>query len=67
MTVESFVKVVRMSEYQNEPSGDTEQFRAFARGGEAESAAGGGPNIGLILGGAAVVIVLIALVAVFAL
>ncbi|MBC6466793.1 hypothetical protein [Actinomadura alba] len=56
-----------MSEYQNEPSGDTEQFRAFARGGEAESAAGGGPNIGLILGGAAVVIVLIALVAVFAL
>jgi hypothetical protein len=66
VTVESFVKVVRMSEYQNEPSGDTEQFRAFARGGEAESV-GGGPNIGLIVGGVAVVIVVIAVVAFLAL
>lgn len=62
MTEESFVKVVRMSEYQNEPSGDTEQFRAFARGGEAESTAGG-PNIALILVGLAAVVIVIAVVA----
>jgi cytochrome b len=48
-----------MSEYQNEPSGDTEQFRAFARGGEAESA-GGGPNIALILTGVVAVVLVIA-------
>ncbi|MBC6457112.1 hypothetical protein [Actinomadura sp. HBU206391] len=51
-----------MSEYQNEPSGDTEQFRAFARGGEAESTAGG-PNIALILVGLAAVVIVIAVVA----
>jgi hypothetical protein len=50
-----------MSEYQNEPSGDTEQFRAFARRGEAESV-DGGPNIALIVTGVVAVVLVIAVV-----
>ena len=51
-----------MSEYQNEPSGNTEQFQAFARRSEAEPASNG-PNVGLLLGIGAVVIVIIAVIA----
>ena len=51
-----------MSEYQNEPSGDTEQFRAFARRGEAESASGG-PNLALILTAVVAVVIVVAVVA----
>ena len=58
----SFVKVLRMSEHQNEPSGNTEQFQAFARRGEAEPTSNG-PNVGLLLAIGAVAIVVIAVVA----
>jgi hypothetical protein len=40
-----------MSEQQFDPSGNTEQFRAFARRAEPEpDPATGGPNIGMIVG-----------------
>jgi hypothetical protein len=55
-----------MSEHQSDPSGDTEQFRAFARRGEPEPTTPSGPNRGLILGvGIGVVAVLIVIVVAF--
>jgi uncharacterized membrane protein YidH (DUF202 family) len=57
---------MRMSEQQSDPSGDTEQFRAFARRGESEPTPSG-PNLGLIFGIGLVVVIIIAAVAFMAL
>ncbi|HEV7932055.1 MAG TPA: hypothetical protein VGP70_06990 [Actinomadura sp.] len=55
-----------MSEQQSDPSGDTEQFRAFARRGEPEPTTPNGPNLGLIIGiGIGVVAIIVVAVVAF--
>jgi hypothetical protein len=53
-----------MSEYENDPAGNTQQFRAFAHRGSSEPATRGG-NTGLIVGVAAAV-ALVAVVVILA-
>ena len=45
-----------MQDYENDPAGDTQQFRAFVQQGTGEPAAKGG-NTGLIVGVVAAVVV----------
>jgi hypothetical protein len=53
------VTVLGMPEYENDPAGNTQQFRAFQRGAAEPAAKGGntGLNTGLIVGVAAVVVI----------
>jgi hypothetical protein len=51
-----------MSENELDPSGSTQQFRAFAQRGEAESSQARGINVGLIVGVAVAVIVVLAVI-----
>lgn len=49
-----------MPRNEQDPAGNTQQFRAFARGGDAPSS---GANTGLVIGVAVAVLVLVAVVA----
>jgi hypothetical protein len=51
-----------MADEEWDMSGNTQQFQAFARRGEGEPASGG-LSLGLIVGGAVVLVVVIAVVA----
>jgi hypothetical protein len=46
-----------MSEHENDPAGNTQQFRAYVQRGAAEPAAAKGGSTGLIIGVAAVVVI----------
>jgi hypothetical protein len=59
------VTVLGMSEHENDPAGSTQQFRAYVQRGAAQPAAKGG-GAGLIVGVAAVVVI-VAVVAGFVL
>jgi hypothetical protein len=52
--------VTSMPKNEQDPAGNTQQFRAFANRGESASSR---PNTGLIVGGAVVLLVVIVVVA----
>ncbi len=55
-----------MSENEVDPAGSTQQFRAFAQRGEAESTQARGTNVGLIVGAAVAAVVVVAVIVAFA-
>jgi len=56
-----------MSENELDPAGTTQQFRAFAQGGAAESNQARGRNTGLVIGVAVAVVVVVVVIAAIAL
>ena len=56
---------MRMPENEVDPARNTQQFRAFVQKGESEAVAPPRTNVGLIIGGVAVIVVVVVLAVVF--